>query len=137
MFLACSIPRHSTLCNELFFTRVNTGEYLEYSGKRKLLERHAVDVLKIHGSVTISRDATRLAGDYGVPVSLGNTILEIGVHLAASLPECLYMECSDLAWNDLAQEPVLFENGYAIAPDRPGHGIELDPDKLAFYSQPQ
>ena len=127
---------YSSLCNELFFARVNTGEYLDYSGKRKLLERNAVDVLNIHGSVTMSRDAARLAGDHGVPVSLGNTILEIGVHLAASLPECLYMEFSDLRWNELAQEPVRFENGHAIAPDRPGHGIELDPDKLAFYSQP-
>ena len=127
---------YSTLCNELFFARVNTGEYLGYSGKRKLLERNAVDVVNVHGSVTMSRDAARLAGDHGVPVSLGNTILEIGVHLAASLPECLYMEFSDLSWNDLAQEPVRFEDGYAIAPARPGHGIELDPEKLAFYSQP-
>ena len=127
---------YSSLCNELFFARVNTGEYVGYSGKRKLLERNAVDVLNIHGSVTMSRDAARLAGDHGVPVSLGNTILEIGVHLAASLPECLYMEFSDLRLNDLAQEPVRFENGHAIAPDRPGHGIELDPDKLVFYSRP-
>ena len=127
---------YSSLCNELFFARVNTGEYLGYSGKRRLMERSAVDVLNIHGSVTMSRDAARLAGDHGVPVSLGNTILEIGVHLAASLPECLYMEFSDLSWNDLAQEPVRFEEGYAIAPDRPGHGIELDRDKLAFYSKP-
>ena len=127
---------YATLCEELYFTRVNTGEYLGYSGKRNLLERNAVDVLNVHGSVTMSRHAARLAGDHGVPVSLGNTILEIGVHLATSLPECLYMEFSDLTWNEFAQEPMRFEDGYAVAPDRPGHGIELDYDKIGHYSQP-
>ena len=62
--------------------------------------------------------------------------MELGVHLAASLPECLYLEFSDLAWNRLAVEPVKFEGGHAIAPDRPGHGITLDRDALAEYSEP-
>ena len=85
----------------------------------------------------MSRAAAHLAGDFGIPVSLGNTIMEIGVHLAASLPEVLYLEFSDLAWNTLVKEPVKFENSRAIAPDRPGHGIELDRDALAEYSCPE
>ena len=127
---------YARLCAELAYTRVNTGEYLGYSGKRRLLEQGGVDVLNLHGSMSASRAAAWLAADYGVPVSLGNTLLEVGVHLAASLPECLYLEFSDLPWNELAEEPVHFEDGYAIAPDRPGHGIELDRDKLAYYSKP-
>lgn len=126
---------YATLCAELSFTRVNTGEYLGFSGKRRLLENHAVDVLNIHDSVSVSRAAAYLAADYGVPVSLGNTVLELGVHLAASLPECLCLEFSDLTWNEVAAEPIQFENGDAIAPDRPGHGIELDRDKVQFYSR--
>ncbi len=118
------------------FTRINTGEYLGFSGKRRLLEAGAVDVLNIHGSIGGSRAASHLAGDFGIPVSLGNTNLEIGVHLAASLPECLYMEFSDLMWNVLAQEPVHFADGMATAPDRPGHGIELDREALERYSVP-
>lgn len=127
---------YARLCGELPFTRVNTGEYLGYSGKRRLIEAQAVDVVNVHGSIGISRDIARLAADYGVPVSLGNTIMEIGVHLAASLPECLFLEFSDIRWNELAVEPVQFHDGLAIAPDRPGHGIELDPEKLAHYSAP-
>ncbi|MFP6701100.1 MAG: enolase C-terminal domain-like protein, partial [Planctomycetaceae bacterium] len=100
------------------------------------LESRGVDVLNIHGEYQSSRAAAYLAGDYGIPVSLGNTLLELGVHLAASLPECLYLEFSDLAWNRLAVEPIRFEDGCAIAPDRPGHGIVLDRDALAEYSQP-
>ena len=125
---------YSTLCTELPFTRINTGEYLGYSGKRRLLEHNAVDVLNVHDSVSTTRAAAWLAADYGVPVSLGNTVLELGVHLAASLPECLCMEFSDIIWNEIAVDPVRFEDGFAIAPDRPGHGIELDRDKTAFYA---
>jgi len=125
---------YARLCAELSFTRVNTGEYLGYSGKRRLLEHNAVDVLNVHDSISATRAAAWLAADFGVPVSLGNTILELGVHLAASLPECLCLEFSDLVWNEIAIEPVRFEDGFAIAPDRPGHGIELDRDKLSFYS---
>jgi len=125
------------LAAEIPFTRINTGEYLGFSGKRRLLEAGGVDVLNVHGAIAASRAAAHLAGDFGIPVALGNTILEIGVHLAASLPECLYMEYSDLAWNRLAKEPVRFENGWAYAPDRPGHGIDLDRDAVAEYSCPE
>ncbi|MFO1020634.1 MAG: mandelate racemase/muconate lactonizing enzyme family protein [Planctomycetales bacterium] len=123
------------LCEEAGDTRINTGEYLGFSGKRQLLEQHAVDVLNIHGSISMSRAAAHLAGDYGIPVSLGNTLLEIGVHLAASLPECLFLEYSDLSWNRLAENPVEFKEGYAIAPDRPGHGLTLNLAVLADCSR--
>ena len=127
---------YARLCAELSDTRINTGEYLGFSGKRRLLEHSAVDVLNVHDSISTTRSAARLAGDYGVPVSLGNTVLELGVHLAASLPECLFLEFSDLSWNEVAVERVHFADGMAIAPDRPGHGIELHRDKLAQYSTP-
>ena len=93
-------------------------------------------MLNVHTSISESRAAARLAGDYGIPVSLGNTPLETGVHAAVSFPECLYMEFSDLMWIVLAQEPIRFEDGHAIAPDRPGHGLELDRQALAHYSVP-
>ena len=127
---------YARLCAELSFTRVNSGEYLGFSGKRRLLEQHAVDVLNVHDSISVTRAAASLAADYGVSASLGNTILELGVHLAASLPECLCLEFSDLVWNEIAAEPVRFADGFAIAPDRPGHGIELDRDKLKFFARP-
>jgi L-alanine-DL-glutamate epimerase-like enolase superfamily enzyme len=130
-------PGYAMLAAEIGTARINTGEYLGFHGKRRLLESGGVDVLNIHGQFQASRAAAYLAGDYGVPVSLGNTLLELGVHLAASLPECLYLEFSDLAWNRLAADPVKFEDGHAIAPDRPGHGVTLDRDALAEYSEPE
>jgi len=124
---------YARLAAEIPFTRINTGEYLGFSGKRRLLEAGGVDVLNVHGAFGMSRAAAHLAGDFGIPVGVGNTILEIGVHLAASLPECLYIEFSDLCWNRLAETPVRFQDGWAIAPDRPGHGITLDRDALDEY----
>ncbi len=128
---------YRSLSAEIPFSQINTGEYLGFSGKRRLLEASAVDVVNVHGSLGMSRAAAYLAGDYGIPVALGNTIMEIGVHLAASLPECLYLEFSDLVWNRLAKEPVRFADGWAYAPDRPGHGIELDRDVLENHCRPK
>jgi L-alanine-DL-glutamate epimerase-like enolase superfamily enzyme len=128
---------YARVAAEIPFTRINTGEYLGFAGKRRLLESRGVDVLNIHGAMNMSRAAAHLAGDFGIPVSLGNTVFETGVHLAASLPECLYLEYSDLAWNQLAKEPVRFEASYACAPDRPGHGIEFDPQALQEFSRPE
>jgi L-alanine-DL-glutamate epimerase-like enolase superfamily enzyme len=58
-------------------------------------------------------------------VSLGNTFLEMGVHLAAALPEVDWLEYSFQNYNHLAEAPIRFEHGHAIAPERPGHGLAL------------
>ena len=70
------------------WAHVNSGEYLDLRGKRKLIEARGVDILNVHGNVTDVMRAGWLAAEYGIPVSLGNTMLELGVHMAAALPEC-------------------------------------------------
>jgi L-alanine-DL-glutamate epimerase-like enolase superfamily enzyme len=69
--------------------------------------------------------AAALAAEHGVPVSIGNTALDLGVHLAAALPEVELFEWSMLGWDVLADEPVEVVDGFALAPERPGHGITL------------
>jgi L-alanine-DL-glutamate epimerase-like enolase superfamily enzyme len=110
---------------EVPFTSVNTGEYLDLRGKRQLMEHHAVEILNVHGHISQVMHAAWLASEYGIPISLGNTTCEIGVHLAAALPEVEWLENAMLGWDALASEPVRFENEYAIAPDRPGHGLTI------------
>lgn len=107
------------------FSHLNTGEYLDLRGKHTLLERGAVDILNTHGHIGDTLQAARLAADYGVRLSLGNTPFEVGVHLACALPEADWLEYSFHDDHDLIAEPVRFEAGYAIAPERPGHGLEL------------
>ena len=107
------------------FTHLNTGEYLDLSGKRRLIEARAVDFLNVHGKVSDVLRAAWLAAEYGVRITLGNTFLEVGVHIAAALPEADWLEYSFQNYNHLAATPVRFEHGYAVAPDVPGHGLRL------------
>lgn len=116
-------------------TNINTGEYVNLEGKRELLENRAADVVNVHG-FSSARAAARLAGTYGVPVALGNTPGEIGVHTAAALSEVVSLEYAMLGWRELLEEPVRFEDGHAVAPDRPGHGLAFDEDVIAHYEQP-
>ncbi len=124
------------VCRETSFTFVNAGEYLSLTGKRRLMEHRAVDILNVHGHFSDSLRAAWLASEYGIPVSLGNSTCEIGVHLATALPETNWLENSMLGWDVLVTEPVQFENGYAIAPDRPGHGLTISATAHRDYAAP-
>ena len=107
------------------FAHINSGEYLDTRGKRRLMEHRAVDILNVHGNITQVLHAAWLANEYGIPISLGNTSLELGVHLACALPEANWIEYSFQDYNQLVDEPVRFEDSYAIAPDRPGLGLTI------------
>ena len=72
-----------------------------------------------------------LAAEHGIPVSVGNTNFEIGVHIAAALPEVGWLEYSYLPYQHLLETPVEICGGYAIAPDRPGHGLRLSDEAHA------
>jgi L-alanine-DL-glutamate epimerase-like enolase superfamily enzyme len=125
------------VAQEVPFTHINTGEYLDLRGKRMLMEHRAVDILNIHGHISDAMKAGWLAAEYGIPISLGNTMFEIGIQVAAALPEVLWLEYSFLDYDHLLQEPVRFEQGYAYAPDRPGHGLVLDEAARAEYARPE
>jgi L-alanine-DL-glutamate epimerase-like enolase superfamily enzyme len=125
------------VCTEVPFAFVNAGEYLDLRGKRQLLEHRAVEILNVHGRLSHVMHAAWLASEYGIPVSLGNTTCEIGAHLAAALPEVEWLENSLLGWDVLVSEPVKFENGYAIAPDRPGHGLTISEAARAEFASPE
>lgn len=107
------------------YTHVNSGEYLNLHGKQQLMAQGGVDILNIHGNFSDGLRVGWLAAEYGLPISLGNTMLELGIHLAAALPEANWIEYSFLNFNHLVEEPIQFIDGYAVAPDRPGHGLVL------------
>jgi L-alanine-DL-glutamate epimerase-like enolase superfamily enzyme len=104
---------------------VNSGEYLDLRGKRRLLEGRGSDILNVHGHISDVMRAGWLAAEHGVRVSLGNTILEIGAHMAAALPEADWVEYSFQNYNHLVAEPFAIVDGWITAPDRPGHGLVL------------
>jgi L-alanine-DL-glutamate epimerase-like enolase superfamily enzyme len=124
------------VAQEVPFTHINSGEYLDLHGKRLLMEQRAVDIVNLHGHISDSRQAAWLAAEYGIPVSLGNTPFEIGVHLAAAFPNAEWMEYSFQDYDQLIVEPVVFKDGYALAPERPGHGLTLSEEARAIYAVP-
>ena len=123
------------IMQEVPWVHVNSGEYLDLRGKRKLMEARAVEILNIHGHIGDSMKAGWLAAEYGIPVSLGNTPHELGVHLAAALPEVAGFEYSFLDYDQLIEQPVVFKDGFAFAPDRPGHGLVVSEEARKKYAQ--
>jgi L-alanine-DL-glutamate epimerase-like enolase superfamily enzyme len=109
-------------------TMINAGEYLDLAGKRQLLIAGATDLLNVHGQVSDVMRIGWFASELGVPVTLGNTFLEVGVHLACALPEVSWLEYSFQNFNHLVEQPIAIRDGVAFAPDRPGHGLVLSVD---------
>lgn len=118
------------------WTMINSGEYLDAHNKRLLMEAGATDILNVHGQVTDVMRIGWLAADRGIPVSLGNTFLEVGVHMACALPEVAWLEYSFQNYDHLVDQPVEIRDGWAIAPDRPGHGLVLSESARRQWARP-
>ena len=122
------------VADALLDTHLNGGEYVDLVGKRELLEARAVDTLNVH-SISGGRAAATIAHTHGVPLSVGNTPADLGAHLAAALPECLAVEYSMSSVNTLFDGGIAFEDGDAVLPDTPGHGLELEEQTAEAYER--
>jgi L-alanine-DL-glutamate epimerase-like enolase superfamily enzyme len=58
---------------------------------------------------------------------------ELNIHLAASVPNCPYVEHFPLI-DDVLLETIEIRNGRAVPPERPGHGLRFDPDALHRFA---
>lgn len=106
-------------------TFLNSGEYLDVQGKRKLLECEATDMLNLHGQITDVMRIAWLAAELGIPVTLGNTFLELGVNLAIALPEVAWLEYSFQNFEHLVEQPYTLRDGKIWGSTSPGHGLVL------------
>jgi L-alanine-DL-glutamate epimerase-like enolase superfamily enzyme len=107
------------------WTQINSGEYLDLQGKMALLQAEGADILNVHGPVTDVMRVGWYAATRNIPVSLGNTFLELGINMAVALPGVEWLEYSFQNYNHLVDEPIEIRDGYAYAPQRPGHGLVL------------
>jgi L-alanine-DL-glutamate epimerase-like enolase superfamily enzyme len=119
------------------WTLINSGEYLDAAGKRSLMLAGATDMLNVHGFVTDVMRIGWLAAEMGIPVTLGNTVLEFGVHMACALPEVQWLENSFLNFEHLVDEPMTIVDGWIYAPDRTGHGLVLSETARREWARPE
>lgn len=119
------------------WTQINSGEYLDVSGRARLLMARATDIINLHGRIPEVMRVGWLAHELGIPVAMGNTTLELGVHTGAALPECRWLEYSFQNYDHLVDAPIPIAGGMAHVPDRPGLGFALSDAARTAWSEPE
>ena len=77
------------------------------------------------GGVTVFMKVAHLAQAFNLPVT-SHGAHDITVHLLAAVPNRSYLEAHGFGLDRYIAEPLTIEDGFARAPERPGHGIEFD-----------
>jgi len=86
------------------------------------------------GGITPWMKVAHLAEARNLPVT-SHGIHDIHVHLLAAVKNGTYLEFHGFGLERFLAEPLRLEEGLAVAPDRPGHGVELDWEALAPHRQ--
>ena len=81
------------------------------------------------GGITAWMKVAKLAEAHNLPVT-SHGVHDLHVHLLAAVPNSSYLEVHGFGLDRFLTEPLQIEAGHAVAPDRPGHGVELNWDRL-------
>lgn len=105
------------------------------AGIRDLLAAEATDIampdLMRMGGVTGWLKAAKLAEANHTPVS-PHLFMEVSAHLAAACPNGVWQEHQPW-WEPILIEPVQVRDGEIVLSDRPGFGVDVDPDAVRRY----
>jgi len=82
------------------------------------------------GGVTSFMKIARLAEAFNLPVT-SHGAHDITVHLLAACPNRSYLEAHGFGLDRYIEHPLVLEDGMALAPARPGHGLHFDWKGLA------
>lgn len=77
------------------------------------------------GGITPFMKIAHLAEAFNLSVT-SHGAHDVTVHLLAAVPNRSYLEAHGFGLDKYIAEPLQIKDGKAIAPDRPGHGIEFD-----------
>jgi L-alanine-DL-glutamate epimerase-like enolase superfamily enzyme len=101
-----------------------------------LISAHGVDFpepdLTTCGGITPWLKIAHLADAHGLPVT-SHGAHELHVHLLCAVPNAAYLEVHGFGLEQFIAQPLELRDGMAIAPERPGHGIEFDWQGLGLY----
>ena len=116
---------------------VAAGEWIyHFDIFEKLIRGRAVDIVqpdvcRVKG-VTEWIKIAKFAEEYDVPLA-PHFVMDLHVHLACAFPNGLTIE--HMAWlTPLFKKSLAIEDGYAIAPEIGGHGVEFDKMVLGSLS---
>jgi galactonate dehydratase len=120
-------------------TPIATGERLFTKfAFREVLEKQAAAVLQpdpsVCGGMLETKKIAAMAEAYYVSVAphapYGAVLLAACLHLDICTPNFLIQEMTNLG-GDLLTEPLEMKDGYCVAPDKAGLGVEVDWEKVA------
>ena len=84
------------------------------------------------GGITAWLKVARLAEAANLPVT-SHGVHDLHVHLLAAVPNASFLEAHGFGLERFLKEPLPIIDGYATAPDRDGHGVEFDWEKLSHH----
>lgn len=113
-------------------------EYTRY-GFRRMLELRSADVLMPDlqrvGGVTEYMRVAHQAAAHDIPVS-SHLFPETSLQVLGALANATYLEY--MPWfSSLYRERLVFEDGAAVVPERPGWGFTFDADRIAHLEKQQ
>ena len=135
--LTSNDPADWALVSNALDMRVAGGETLSSKHDfRRVFENKALDVLMPDlqrvGGVTEWMKVATMAEAWNLPVA-SHVFHEFSAHLVAAIPNGLIVEYMPW-WDILYKEPLPLENGCIRIPDKPGFGLELNPDIIKKYA---
>lgn len=118
---------------------IATGENMHtFYEFKQFLEAGAVafpepDVSNV-GGITVWMKVAHLAEAHNLPVT-SHGVQDLHVHLLAAVPNASYLEAHGFGLDRFNKHPLQMEDGEAVAPDLPGHGVELDWERLEAHRE--
>jgi L-alanine-DL-glutamate epimerase-like enolase superfamily enzyme len=85
------------------------------------------------GGVTVFMKVAHLSEAYNLPLT-SHGVHDLTVHLLAAAPNRSYLEVHGFGLDRYIAEPLVIRESKAIAPERPGHGVQFDWQSLARLS---
>lgn len=84
------------------------------------------------GGYTPFLKVAKLAEANGLPV-MSHGAHDLHIHCLAASPNATYLEWHMFGLDKFMADPLTVQDGFATAPDRPGHGVEFDWDQLGAH----
>ena len=116
-------------------TPIATGEnHFTHHDMKFFIENNIVSNLQpdlMRGGYTELRVIADMANKNNINIA-PHLFMELNTHLTASIPNAAWLE--HMGWyNHLWEEPIIPNNGHAIPPNRPGHGLKFKSDLFKEY----